>query len=100
MYMTTNIHDWIKETNLKEKHMTVHDYIEAGITSIYRLPDIMINKPFKDTMKKTYGKYRNEIVHSFATGEIIKISCRKLIDLILEAYTQMNEENMINMHIQ
>ena len=51
-------------------------------------------------MKKTYRKCRNEIVHSFAPGEKIKILREKLTDLILEAYAQINEENMTNMHIR
>ena len=64
----------------------MHDYVEAGITSIYQPPDIVFNKPLKDTMKKTYRKYRNEIVYSFASGKTIKISYAKLNNLILEAY--------------
>ena len=100
MYITNDVHDWIKETNLREKRIIVCDYVEAGMISIYQLPHAMIKKLLKDTMKKTYGKYRKEIAHSFAPSETIKILHKELTNLILEAYAQIKKENITNMHIR
>lgn len=100
MHTSNDVRDWIEETNQTEKPMIVYDFIEAGMTSIYQPPDVVINKPLKDKMKKMYGKYRNEIASNFVPGEMIQISREKLTDLILEAYTQINEENMGNMYIR
>ena len=100
MHMINDAHDWIKEMNLKEKPMIVHNYVEVRIISIYQPPIVVINQALKDTMKKTYGKYRNKIAHSFTPGKAIKILYIKLTNLILEAYVQINEENIMNMHIR
>ena len=100
MHTSKDVIHWIQETNLTEKPVIIFDFVEAGMTSIYQPPDVVINKPLKDTMKKIYGKFRNEIAPSFAPGETIQVSREKLTDLILETYAQINEENMQNMYIR
>ena len=88
MHTSNNVCNWIQKTNLTKKPVIVYDFVEAGMTSIYQPPDVVINKPLKVTMKMTYGKYRNEIAQTFTPGETIQILREKLTNLILEAYAQ------------
>ena len=100
MHTLNDVRDWMQNANLTEKPVIVHDFVEARITSMCQPPNVVINKPLKDTIKKTYGKCRNEIAQTFTPSETIQMSREKLTNLILEACTQINEENMRNMHVQ
>jgi len=100
MHTSSDVIAWIEETNLTEKPQIIYDFVEAGMTSIYSPPDVVVNKPFKDALKKKYGKYRNELSSNFVPGAPIVMSREKVTDLILEAYGNINDSNMKNMHIR
>ena len=100
MHMSEEVLDWIKSSNVTEKPEIICDFIEAGMTSIYQPPDVVINKPLKDALKKAYGNFRNEIAKDFVPGEHIGISREKLTDFILESYDKINDKNLSNPYIR
>jgi hypothetical protein len=64
------------------------------MTSIYQPPDLVINKPLNNAIKRQYKMYRNAISNTFVPGAEIKISHN-----ILHAYEQINDDNMSHCYI-
>ena len=100
MHMSQDVLDWIKSSNRTEKSAIKCDFIEAGMTSVYQPPDVVVNKPLKHALKKAYGNYRNEIATDFEPGKRIEISRERLTNLILESYAKINDENLSNPYIR
>ena len=71
MHMSQDVLDRIKSSNLPEKPAIICDFIEAGMTSVYQPPDVVVNKHLKDALKKAYGNYRNETATDFEPGKHI-----------------------------
>ena len=82
------------------KPKIIYEFIEAGMTSIYQPPDVVINKPLKDAIKRQYENHRNDIATTFTPGQEIVISRNMLTNFILGAYEEINDENMTNPFIR
>lgn len=98
--MSDEVLTWLEETNLTEKPQIIYDFVEAGMTSIYQPPDVVVNKPLKDVIKRAYGEYRNQIAGTFIPGAKIEMSREKLTNIISDAYAKINDDNMENMYIR
>ena len=99
MHMSQDVLDRIKSSNLPEKPAIICDFIEASMTSVYQPPDVVVNKPLKDVLKKAYGNYRNETATDFEPGKHIEISREQLTNLILESYANISITKICPMHI-
>jgi DDE superfamily endonuclease len=100
MHTSDKVLEWIAETNKNEKPQIIYQLIEAGMTSIYQPPDVVINKPLKDAIKRQYETHRNEIANTFVPGAEIKISREMLAQFIINAYEHINDENMSHCYIR
>jgi hypothetical protein len=69
------------------------------MTSSYQPPDLVINKPLKNSIKRQYKMYRNEIANTFVPGAEIKISRNILTQVILNEYEQTNHDNMSHCYL-
>jgi hypothetical protein len=47
MHTSDKVLEWVAETNNNEKPQIIYQLIEAGTTSIYQPPDVVINKPVR-----------------------------------------------------
>jgi hypothetical protein len=99
MHTSDKVLEWIAELNKNEKPQTIYQLIEAGMTSIYQPPDVVIKKPQKDAIKWQYETHRNEITNTFVPGAEIKISCEMLTQFIINAYEHINNGNMSHCYI-
>jgi hypothetical protein len=93
MHTSNAVIEW-KGTKKNINTQTIDEFFEDGITSIYQLPNVLINKLLKDAIKSQYEKHQNEIAHMFVLVAKIQISCFILTHYILNVYEQLNNENM------
>jgi hypothetical protein len=51
-----------------QQALIIYKFIEAGMTSIYKQPDLVMKKLLKNTVKGQYKIYWNEIANTFVAG--------------------------------
>ena len=68
--------------------------IPGGCTKYIQAPYVCCNKPFKVRMPKLYGQWLSEGVHQFAEGGNMKAPFRKIIEWILDTWSQLSKENI------
>jgi hypothetical protein len=69
--------------------------IPGGMTSILQALDVVVNKPFKDYLRKQYEDWLINNQHEYTrAGNIKKPSIRLMFEWILKAWNQISEESI------
>jgi hypothetical protein len=63
-------------------------FIDEGLTPIIQVPDVAVNKIFKQNLKKKYYSYRAEL--DIEIGKKIKVSKEKIVEMILGSIAEIN----------
>jgi hypothetical protein len=58
MHMCDVVLERIAQTNQTIKPQIIDKFIEAGMTSTYQPPDVVINKLLKDVIKHQYNSFK------------------------------------------
>jgi len=97
-HISQEVRDWLEETNKTQLPRIVVDFVDAGLTSIYQPPDVSINKPLKQHVRKRYEKLVAML--AFSPGSKITVSRKQLVDIVEESYRDINRENFKNPYIR
>ena len=90
--MTESVSKDLKEMNVD------NTIILGGRTKNIQVPDVYCNKPFKARMAKLYDQWPSEGVHKFTEGGNLKLpSWKKIIEWLLDAWSQLSKENAITL---
>ena len=74
---------FINDNNLKQKTTIVPVLVDEGLTPIIQVPDVAVNKTFKQNLKDQYYKHRLEM--DITVGTKLRVSREKVVDMILKA---------------
>jgi hypothetical protein len=72
----------------------VLELVDEGLTPIIQVPDVAINKVFKSAVKNRYHQHRAKMPVSI--GKKISISREQLVDFVLGAIEEINDQNNDN----
>jgi hypothetical protein len=72
----------------KKKATIILALVDEGLTPIIQVPDVAVNKIFKQNLKKRYYSYRSEM--DIEVGKKIRVSKEKIIDMILGSIADIN----------
>ena len=70
-------------------------FIPGGLTRKWQKLDIVINKPFKDCLKKCYTQYQLENAGNTITNKQAKIERKKIIEWVHEIWKKKIESRII-----
>uniref|UniRef100_A0A672HC27 HTH CENPB-type domain-containing protein n=1 Tax=Salarias fasciatus TaxID=181472 RepID=A0A672HC27_SALFA len=71
--------------------------IPGGMTSQLQVLDVVVNKPFKDNLRKKYTEWLLSADHALTpTGRIQKPAVRLLCEWVLQAWDAVSSESIIN----
>jgi hypothetical protein len=74
-----------------EKGKIISAIVDEGLTPIIQVPDVAVNKPFKQKLKEHYYKYRLET--EIKVGRKVKVSREKVVEFILNSMDEINAES-------
>jgi hypothetical protein len=75
--------------NNKIKATITLGIVDEGLTPIIQVPDVAVNKIFKQNLKKKYYSYRAEL--DIEIGKKIKVSKEKIVEMILGSIAEIND---------
>lgn len=81
-----------------EKAKIIPAIVDEGLTPIIQVPDVAVNKVFKQKLKKHY--YNHQLQMDIQVGKKIKVSREKLVELILQTIDEINQESSRTFLIQ
>ena len=99
MHYSEDVMNFI-ETNNKDnnkKATIISALVDEGLTPIIQVPDVAVNKIFKQGLKQRYYSHRAEL--QLEVGTKIKITKEKIIEFILETISDINTQNTKQMII-
>lgn len=71
--------------------------IPGGCTKYVQAPDVCWNKPFKAKVTELYDQWLSDGVHQYTeAGNMKAPSRKKLVEWILEAWSSLSKESIIN----
>jgi hypothetical protein len=73
------------------------ELVDEGLTPIIQVPDVAINKVFKSAVKKRYHQHRAKL--PVTMGKKLSISREQLVEFVLEAIDEINEQNNEHQYI-
>jgi hypothetical protein len=88
---STIVLEWIDETSKIKKSQVMYKFMETGMASNYKPPDLVTCKPSRNAIKRQNEMYRNEFANTFVAGFEIKISSLMLTQSILITYARFND---------
>ena len=89
-HMTDEVRKKLKEVNVD---LVI---IPGGCTKYVQAPDVSWNKPFKTRVTELYDQWLSEGVHEYTVGGNIKAPSRKkIVEWIIDAWSQLSEESII-----
>ena len=96
-HVMKRVEDWIADFNLKslDKTFLIVAFIEGGLTSILQPCDVIINKPFKQMVKKEYINLLRAR-EGYMPGDKVKISRDDLINVAEQAVKNINLSQLKN----
>ena len=71
--------------------------MDEGLTPVIQIPDVAVNKVFKAAVKKRYHQYRAEL--PVVIGKKVSVTRKQLVDFVLQAIDEINEDNNDNLFI-
>jgi len=88
----------IKESNSKNKTKIVPVLVNEGLTHIIQVPDVAINKTFKQTLKDQYYKHQLEL--EITIGRKLRVAREKMVEFIVNAIDEINDISTKTLMIQ
>jgi hypothetical protein len=87
------VQEFVKCCNADKATTTriVLELVNEGLTPIIKVPDAVVNKVFKAAVKRQYHNYRSKL--PVRIWEKISVSRETLVDFVLDAIEQINEQN-------
>jgi len=89
---------FIKESNSKNKTKIVPVLVNEGLTHIIQVPDVAINKTFKQTLKDQYYKHQLEL--EITIGRKLRVAREKMVEFIVNAIDEINDISTKTLMIQ
>ena len=89
---------FIKESNSKNKTKIVPVLVNKGLTHIIQVPDVAINKTFKQTLKDQYYKHQLEL--EITIGTKLSVTREKMVEFIVNAIDEINDVSTKTLMIQ
>jgi len=90
---------FISDSNKDPNNPTIISaLVNEGLTPIIQVPDVAVNKVFKQKLKEKYYKHRLE--QHVELGKKVRISREKVVDFILDSIDGINQESKKNLSIQ
>jgi CRISPR/Cas system CSM-associated protein Csm2 small subunit len=89
---------FIKESNSKNKTKIVPVLVNKGLTHIIQVPDVAINKTFKQTLKDQYYKHQLEL--EITIGRKLRVAREKMVEFIVNAIDEINDISTKTLMIQ
>jgi hypothetical protein len=69
----------------------ITETVDEGLTPIIQVPDVAVNKVFKEGVKKRYHQYRSSL--PVTMGKKITVTREQLVDFVLDTIEQINQQN-------
>jgi hypothetical protein len=83
--------EFVEKCNQDTTTHIVLELVDKGLTPIIQVPGVAINKVFKSAVKKIYHQHRTKL--PIIMGEKLLILWEQLVDFVLEAIEEINEQN-------
>jgi hypothetical protein len=91
--------EFIKNNNKDPNNATIiSEVVDEGLTPIIQVPDVAVNKVFKQKLKEKY--YQHRLGLTVEKGVKLKVSRSKVVDFILESIADINRKSMKDLSIQ
>jgi len=91
---------YIEESNKDtEIPKLVVETVDAGLTSIYQPPDVVVNKPLKVQIRRKYEDLISKR-GKFVPGKRQEISKEELVQIVEESYHEINSRNRTDQYIK
>ena len=97
-HYSDDVMQFINDNNLKQKTTIVPVLVDEGLTPIIQVPEVAVNKTFKQNLKDQYYKHRLEM--DITVGTKLRVSREKVVDMILKAITEINDLSTRTLMIQ
>ena len=90
---------WLRENHSSSGRCRIYlEYISAGMTAVQQVPFLVINKPVKSHIKKSFCSFRYESLASSTAndlrGSLLTVPRECLVTMIDNAIDTINAENM------
>ena len=87
--------DYITQSNETSTPKIIVDFVDAGLTSVYQPPDVMINKPLKKSIRLQYERLMADRLknYPFVAGIQVSVSREELVGIVEAAYYSINMQN-------
>jgi hypothetical protein len=83
---------FISDSNKDPNNLTIISaLVDEGLTPIIQVPDVAVNKVFKQKLKKKY--YKHQLEQHAELGKKVRISREKVVDFILVSIDDINQES-------
>jgi hypothetical protein len=84
---------FIDKCNNQETTTTkiITETVDEGLTPIIQVPDVAVNKVFKDGVKKLYHEFRSSL--PVTVGKKITVTREQLVDFVLQTIDKINKKN-------
>ncbi len=89
---------FIKESNSKNKTKIVPALVDEGLTPIIQVPDVAINKTFKQTLKDQYYKHQLEL--EITIGTKLWVTRDKMVEFMVNVINEINDVSTKTLMIQ
>eukprot|EP00121_Abeoforma_whisleri_P005434 Awhi_evm2s4927 len=94
---------WLENDNATNESGTIIilEYVDRGLTCVYQMCDITINRPLKSGIKRKYECHRYENRQLNDSGKYYDhvVTRDDIISFISEAYAKINSENLADRYI-
>jgi len=91
--------EFIKNNNKDPNNATIiSEVVDEGLTPIIQVPDVAVNKVFKQKLKEKY--YQHRLGLTVEKGVKLRVSRSKVVDFILESIADINRKSMKDLSIQ
>jgi len=85
--------NFIRNNNKDPKNATIFSaLVDEGLTPIIQVPDVAVNKTFKQKLKDRYYQHRLQL--NVEQGVKVKVTREKVVDFILESIKDINQKSM------
>ena len=87
--------DYITQSNETSTPKIIVDFVDAGLTSVYQPPDVMINKLLKKSIRLQYERLMADRLKNdpFVAGNQVSVSREELVGIVEAAYYSINMQN-------
>ena len=87
--------DYITQSNETSTPKIIVDFVDAGLTSVYQPPDVMINKPLKKSICLQYKRLMADRLKNdpLVAGNQVSVSREELVGIVEATYYSINMQN-------